>query len=99
MTVAVALPPMSAAPAKKITFEIPLADHAEFMGDVDAAERAHVRERLAAFRDIASRRNAKAGATLAADRRRHLGRGWEARTLLNLFGVYCNGGYKPGDYN
>jgi hypothetical protein len=62
---------------------VPLGDLAQFRC-LPQRERERVLELLAAFRDIASRPTAEAGACLAAARRRHLGRGWSSRTLANL---------------
>lgn len=97
-----ALATVSAGPLARVQkmplFEVPLHDTDEFLSCADAKDRARVRELFAAFRDIASRPTIKQGAAYAAGRRRHLGRGWEARTLKNLYSVYVNGGHKPGDW-
>ena len=98
MTVAHALPPCSAAPVAHIAFDVPPADRTEFMCSVEAEERAIVKERLAAFREIARAKNINEGAAYAAGRRTHLGRGWEAKTLKDLYRVFVNGGHKPGDW-
>ena len=80
------------------TFDIPLADRNEFMRSVEVTERALVRERLTAFAEIARSKTINEGAAYAAGIRSHLGRGWDAKTLRDLYRVFIHGGYKPGDW-
>lgn len=72
-------------------------DWQEWLDSTDADERARVREVLQALKEIAHARNFKAGARAAALQRTHLGWGWSAKTLLNLFFVYRCGGHRLGD--
>lgn len=81
-----------------LALDVPDCDHEEFMGDVSAAERARVREIFLAFREMLGARSLKAGADSAALKRHHLGWGWSAKSLMNLFRVYRDGGHKPGDH-
>lgn len=81
-----------------LLFDIPAGDREEWMGTVNPAERARVRELFNAFREIAASRNLRNGAAEAASRRKGLGNGWSAKTLANLFRAYRDGGYKPGDF-
>lgn len=96
MTVAVSLP-LASAPALR-AYDIPDADRTEFLRCVSIEERSRVRELLLVFGEMEKARTLKEGAARAAGERRHLGRGWEAKTLLDLYRVYINGGYKPGDW-
>lgn len=84
--------------AKAPLLDIPACDYKEFNHSVPLAERLRVRELFKAFEEMLAAATLKAGAHAAATRRQHLGRGWEAKTLLNLFGAYRRGGHKPGDY-
>ncbi|MFA5263218.1 MAG: hypothetical protein WC378_05285 [Opitutaceae bacterium] len=79
-------------------FDVPVCDNEEWTHEVSEPERARVREVFRAFRDIASKKNNKAGAAYAAAKRRGMGRGWKAKTLADLYRAYTNGGHKPGDY-
>lgn len=73
-------------------------DHEDFMRLCDVEERARLRELSTAFAEIERARTIKEGAAYAAGRRRHLGRGWEAKTLANLHRLWTNGGHKIGDF-
>lgn len=65
---------------------------------IDRDERVRVRELWAAFKEMRAARTLKAGAMSAAIARAHLGWGWSAKALLNLYRAYTQGGHKPGDY-
>ena len=77
--------------------DIPDCDHQEWTTTVSREERARIRELFRAFREMLAARNLKAGAISAALKRRHLGWGWSAKSLRQLFWAYRDGGYKPGD--
>ncbi|MES2697278.1 MAG: hypothetical protein V4773_27685 [Verrucomicrobiota bacterium] len=78
--------------------DIPDCDHEEWYRDVETEERVRIREFFAVFREMLAARNLKAGAASAALKRRHLGWGWSAKSFKQLFAVYRDGGYKPGDH-
>jgi hypothetical protein len=77
--------------------DIPDCDYDEWKHDVGRKERARLREIFCAFKEMLAARSIKAGAASAALKRHHLGRGWSAKSLKNLFALYRDGGYKPGD--
>lgn len=83
---------------ERMLLDTPDCDHEEFINQVTAAERARVREIFSAFREMIAARSLKIGAESAALKRHHLGWGWSAKSLLNLFRVYRDGGHKPGDW-
>ena len=85
------------ADGRPMRFDVPDEDRKEWTGDISAEERARLREVWACFRQMAAARTLKAGALAAANARHHLGWGWSAKSLLNLFHVYRCGGHKPGD--
>jgi hypothetical protein len=84
-------------PAALVVFDIPAADHDEWLNSVSAQERARIREVLAALAEIRRARNVKAGSEAAAMKRHHLGWGWSPKGLRNLYYAFLNGGHKPGD--
>lgn len=80
------------------SFDVPpLTDLAEWRA-WPLEERARVKELMVAFGEIAARPTIGQGVAAASAARRHMGRGWDARTLGNLFRLYAKGGYKPGDW-
>lgn len=95
MTVAVALP-LSSAPA--VRYAVPHHERGEFLNSVSHEERARITELFEAFADMDSRRSLAEGAAFAAGRRRHLGRGWEAKTLSKLHRAFRMGGCKASDW-
>jgi len=77
---------------------IPDGETSEYLRDVSEEERSRIEAIWEAFRIMASARNLKAGAAAAAMLHQHDGRGWSAKTLLDLFRAYQSGGHKPGDF-
>jgi hypothetical protein len=77
--------------------EVPACDAAEFL-QINSEDRVRVSALWQAFALIGRARTVKTGAMAAAMMHRHDGRGWSAKTLMDLFRAYQNGGYKPGDF-
>lgn len=82
---------------KPMLLDIPDEDYYEWR-DVDEDERVRVFELFRAFREMMVARNLQAGSMAAAACRIHLGRGWSAKNLRELFWAYRFGGHKPGDW-
>lgn len=83
--------------APAVIFDIVDAEVPEFMAEVDADERTRLRELFRAFKEIAAAPTVAIGVQRAASVRSHLGWGWSAKSLDQLFRLYVHGGYKPGD--
>jgi hypothetical protein len=83
--------------APAVIFDIPDADTPEFMNEVEEDERTRIRELFRAFREIDAAPTIAIGVQRSASARAHLGWGWSAKSLDQLFRLYVHGGYKPGD--
>jgi hypothetical protein len=85
------------ADGRPMLLEIPASDTAEFMAE-HPDQRYRVLGLFIAFREMGSTSNIKSGAMRAAMARRNIGRGWSAKSLMDLFRAYKCGGHKPGDW-
>jgi hypothetical protein len=92
-----ALAPRQRQYAPAVIFDIADADVPEFMAEVDTDERTRLRELFRAFKEISAAPTVAIGVQRAASARSHLGWGWSAKSLDQLFRLYVHGGYKPGD--